>query len=251
VKVVVCGCGTGLPCVDSSCSSVFVSIGNEKVLLDIGPGAMRQLARMDISYNDIDRLLITHTHIDHINDLSHLLFISKYEVAPRNRDLHIIAPKGFRKFFCNLVSLFGEQIKSEKYEVLIQEAEDSKIELSGWKVFTKPTRHILPGIAYRLEEGDRSLVYTGDTELTTDVVELSKDADLLITECSFPDDERVVGHMTPKSVAALIKQAQPKRVLITHIYPILGRKNAVSLVKSHLDGDFCIEDAYDFMSVEL
>lgn len=251
MRITVIGSGTGIADPDSCSPSLLVSISNDNLLIDIGPGVMRQLATLAITYHDIDKLLITHTHIDHINDITHFIFSSKYDVDPRQRDLQIVAPKGFRSFYKGLISLYGDQLVPKRYNISLLEVSDSIIEFESWKLISKPTRHMLPSVGFRLEEGGRSLVYTGDTDLTDEVVELAKDADLLVAECAFPDDSRVVGHLTPGRIAELLKRAHPKRTLLVHTYPVLGRHNAVTQVRRLTEEEYQVETAEDLSVVEL
>ncbi|MCX7703350.1 MAG: MBL fold metallo-hydrolase [Planctomycetota bacterium] len=254
MRIVVCGSGTGLPSSVSSSPSVLVSVGDENLLLDMGPGAMRQLAVLNLSYHDIDKILLTHTHIDHIGDLMYFLFVSKYEAFPRRKELQVVAPKRFENFLTGLTSLFGAQIVPQEYKLSIVEVEDTVLEFKGYRIIAKPTRHILPGVAFRIEENGKSFVYTGDTELTDEIVEIVKEADLLITECSFPDELSVRGHMSPGSVAELIRRARPKKTLLVHVYPLLGQEKAVSSVRlclKDLEEEFAVDAAYDFLRVEL
>jgi len=63
------------------------------------------------------------------------------------------------------------------------------------------------------------LVYTGDTGQSRDLANWAAGADLLLAECSLPDDQAVDGHLTPHSVAQLARAAQAKRLVLTHFYP--------------------------------
>lgn len=251
MRITILGSGTGVPDARACSPAVFVSIASENLLIDIGPGVMRQLAAIDLTYHDVDKLLLTHTHIDHINDLTHLIFASKFDGDPRSSDLQIVAPKGFKKFYTGLLSLFGEQLMPKRYNIDILEVSDSLIEFDGWSLVSKPTKHLITTVGFRLQEGESVFAYTGDTELVDEVIELAKDADLLVAECAFPDDPRVVGHLTPESVAELIKTAKPKRTLLVHIYPLLGRRDAVIQVRNLLGDEFKVELAEDLSVVEL
>jgi len=251
MRITILGSGTGIPDADACSPAVLVSIESENILIDIGPGVMRQLVNVNLTYHDIDKLLLTHTHIDHINDLTHLVFASKFDADPRKSDLQIVAPKGFKNFYTGLLSLFGDQLMPKKYNISILEVWDSLIEFDGWSLVSKPTHHLITTVGYRLQQEGKVFAYTGDTELVDEVVELAKDADLLVAECAFPDDPRVVGHLTPASVAELIRKARPKRTLLVHIYPVLGRRNAVNQVRELLGDEFKVELAEDLSVVEL
>ena len=58
----------------------------------------------------------------------------------------------------------------------------------------------------------------GDSE---EIVALGRRADLLILECSMPDARKVEGHLTPGECGRIARQAQARRLALTHFYPIV------------------------------
>lgn len=249
MRVVVAGSGTGLPDPERGSPSLAVSVAGQKVVVDIGPGALRQLARVGFDYRSIDILLLTHWHVDHINDLAPLVFASKHEAAPRQHDLHIVAPRGFNDFYSRLMALYGQQILPKFYQIRVSEVYDSVMDFSSWRLISKPTRHMLTSVGYRVVEGERAFAYTGDTDLCDSVVELCRDVDVAFVECALPDEAHVEGHMTPSRVARLVREANPKRVLLLHVYPVLGAENAAAAI-SNMTG-LQVEVANDLMVVEV
>ena len=73
--------------------------------------------------------------------------------------------------------------------------------------------------------------YTGDTDQHVDVGSFLQAVDLLISECSLPDELAMEGHLTPTRVAALARVALPKRIMLTHMYPQLPRSEVVELIR--------------------
>ncbi len=67
----------------------------------------------------------------------------------------------------------------------------------------------------------RTVVYSGDTRPCESILEASRDADLLIHDCSFSDEmtdwAEESGHSTAGEVAALAKEARVRRLILTHI----------------------------------
>lgn len=67
----------------------------------------------------------------------------------------------------------------------------------------------------------RTIVYSGDTRPCASILEASRDADLLIHDCSFSDEMKdwaeESGHSTAGEVAALAKEAGVRRLILTHI----------------------------------
>ncbi len=63
------------------------------------------------------------------------------------------------------------------------------------------------------------VAYTGDTEESAEAIDLARDADLLVSECSVADEDRVRGHLTPRGVGRVAALASVGRVVTTHFYP--------------------------------
>lgn len=92
----------------------------------------------------------------------------------------------------------------------------------GWNLSWLAVDHgDSPSLGYRVERDGRVLAISGDTQYCANLVELARDADLLVAECSSDDDHSVPGHMTPSQVAKAANEANVKRVVITHVYPPL------------------------------
>jgi len=88
-----------------------------------------------------------------------------------------------------------------------------------WRASCAPTEHA-DGIAYRIDCGHQSLLYSGDTEPCQSVIELGHEVDLAILECSFPDQASLKGrHLCAATAADLAKRMKAKRLVLTHLYP--------------------------------
>jgi ribonuclease BN (tRNA processing enzyme) len=61
-------------------------------------------------------------------------------------------------------------------------------------------------------------VITGDSDYDDKLVDLARDADIIIADCSYPDSMKVSGHMIPKECGLLAKNAGVKKLVLSHIY---------------------------------
>lgn len=99
----------------------------------------------------------------------------------------------------------------------------------------------------------RKIVYTGDSRFSKSLVELAKNADLLIHDCTFDDElaERAEedGHSTPTQAAKTAKKANAKQLILTHIS---ARYKTPDLLQSQAAKDFSkVDVAKDFMRISL
>jgi ribonuclease Z len=112
---------------------------------------------------------------------------------------------------------------------------------------------IMPEMVLGEPRAGRKIVYTGDTGASDAVVELAKDADLLIHESTFEDElkEKALenGHSTPRMAAQTAKAAKVKRLVLTHISA--RYKNSDVLLEQAKQVFEETEVAEDFMKLEL
>lgn len=249
-KVTILGSGTGVPLKNRQAPGLVVEAGETKLLFDSGSGAAYQIARAGFKYYDIDHLFYSHyTHPDHINDLAELLFANKYFDPPRTRELNIYGPKGIKDFFNRLVSLYPV-LGGADYPISIHELEKSLIALDEMSVKSRPLDHKHSvSVGYRVEYEEKSLIYSGDTDYCEALIELAKQGDLLIVECSAPDGFKVEGHLTPSEIGDIAVRAGVKRVILTHLYPLCDQVDVVAQVRKKFDGE--ILRAEDLMQIEL
>lgn len=92
------------------------------------------------------------------------------------------------------------------------------------------TVHTATSLAFRLESGGRSLLYTGDTDVSPEVTALAAGVDLLLVECSAPDDAKLPGHLTPQEIATMALEARPGRIVLTHLFPAADGPDITALI---------------------
>lgn len=222
MQINIVGTGTAAPRIKRRQSCVFVEAGGETLVFDLGSGAVRGMLRAGLDPFSVDRIFFTHFHPDHTVDVVPLMFAMKYGAeVDRERPLTLYGPEPFEGFFGKITDVWGEWMLGDYPTEVIQLPHDSPspIELPDGRLIWAPAEHRPESIAYRIEGENGSFVYTGDTEYASSIVELAREAQTLLIECSFPDDSPVPGHLTPSGVARIASEAGVERVVLTHIYP--------------------------------
>jgi len=234
VELTVVGSGTAAPEADRVASCYMVQVGTGTILLDCGPGALHNMARFGLPWQEVTHLCLSHFHTDHVGDVPALFFALKYgQLSPREAPLTVYGPKGLRRFFRKLAAAFGNYIADPGFPLeLCEMKRGARLPLNDVAhISAAATPHTDASVAYRIERAERSLGYTGDTGHHVDVGAFLQSLDLLIAECSLPDELAMEGHLTPSRLAALARVALPRRLLLTHIYPQLDRANVIELVR--------------------
>ena len=91
----------------------------------------------------------------------------------------------------------------------------------AWLIKSAPTNHTDGSLAYRVEAEGRSLVYSGDTDVSDSLVDLARGADLLVLEAANPF--KVPGHLTPAEAGRLAAQAGVAAAAPDPLLPALRR----------------------------
>jgi len=254
MEVIVLGSGTGWPRLDRSSPSYLVNIDNFLIMLDIGPNSIKQLLKCKYSINDISAIFISHFHPDHITDLIPFLFAIKYSMEfTRKEKIYIITHKNFKTFYQKINEAFNYHLTPPEnlieFKLIPNESLFYELNINDIKLKTAKVKHNEESIAIRIEHKNKSIVYSGDTAYNLQLVELSRNCDLLLIECSNGNFFQTEDHLNIEEVKKIIIEAQPKRVIITHLYPH-SENIEIEKIKEY-SNHISIEIAKDLMKVEI
>ncbi len=221
MNIVILGAGTIVPATGRSPSGLYARIGGEHVLLDAGPGTLQRLHRAGVTFLDVDRLFLTHFHVDHCLDLVSLLFAMRLPDPARTKPCTVYGPKGLKSLYRQLNAAYQRWLEPKSYRLMLKELGQTRLRCGSFTVTTRRMSHASgQALGYRLEAGGKSLVYSGDTDVCKEIVELGQRADVLILECSATDERKVVGHLTPSECGRIAAEAGARRLVLTHFYPV-------------------------------
>lgn len=221
-----------------------ILLEDEKVLFDCGVGVMHNLNRSSVRVDDVGDVVLTHAHLDHVNDL---IAILKADWLLGRESIRVWGPPGTEETVNGLVEAY-EYLK-EKTEVEIEEFEPGdSFEVAGRSIETFPTEHSVPSTAYRVDD---AFVYSGDTEPVAGMAEFAEGCDVLVHECAFPDGMEMSNHTHPSELAEVLEGCSFDHVFLTHLYPqTRGKEGEMEeTVAEAVDGD--VRVAQDMMTVEI
>ena len=249
MKLHILGSGTCVPNLRRGSSGYALELSKSTILFDCGSGTTWKLGIVGVDYLKVDHIFITHFHPDHTADLIPFLFATKYPHPTRIREkpLVIWGPKGFIDLYESLKSAYHDWIAPDL--LTIKEIDETPVVSEDFVLKASDTFHTENSIAYRIESNGKSLVYSGDTGYTEKLIELAKDADLLLIECSFPDELKFHAHLTPSEVGRIGKASGAKKIILTHLYSDCDEIDIVSQVKNYVDADVVL--AEDLMDIEI
>lgn len=218
------GSGTCVPSLTRSACAVLVEAGGERILFDSGPGTMGRLLQVGVRIFELPFVCYSHFHPDHSGELVPFLFANKYpDGSLRRRPLTLIAGRGFSSFFNGLRSVYGPWIDLAPSMLLIEELNTQRPDRRDFGRFlleSAPAAHNPESLSFRVTGADgRSVVYSGDTDYSEELIRLARNAELLICESALPDELKVDGHLTPSLAGEIAARAGVGKLVLTHFYP--------------------------------
>ena len=254
LSVTILGSGTCVPSLKRSSCSVLMRTGENILLFDSGAGTMHRLLKAGVKIYDVSFLFYSHFHPDHTGELASFLFSNKYpDGSHRKKPLTLVAGSGFLKFFENLKFVYGHWIELDTDLLNIIELDNTAQDMrqfDDFRVESIPVEHSPESLAYRITGPDGvSVVYSGDTDFSDNLVMLSKDADLLICESALPDDLKVKGHLTPSLAGEIATRANVRKLVLTHFYPECDQVDVKKQCRKTYSGPLVL--AEDLMTIDI
>lgn len=254
ISVTILGSGTCVPSLRRSSCSILTKIRGKFLLFDSGAGTMHKLLENGIEIFEVSFIFYSHFHPDHTGELVPFLFSNKYPDGSRRKiPLTLVAGKGFAKFYDNLKNVYGHWIELAPGLLNIVEFDNTghdMKEFDDFKVESLPVEHNPESMAFRITSpGGISMVYSGDTDFSENLVTLSKDADLLICESALPDELKVKGHLTPSLAGEIAARANVRKLVLTHFYPECDQVDIEKQCRKTYSGSLLL--AEDLMKIEL
>jgi len=228
LKITVLGTGSVIPAAGRRPTAIMAETASENILFDCGPSVLDSAAESGYGISSIDRIFLTHFHTDHSLGIGHLLAAVRNDPDyPPDRIISLYGPEGLEDFIASWSGIYDSLETVVPLFELFEVSGDDSIACKDSEVSVLDAVHgSRQAVSYKIESGDFIFVYTGDTELTDDLIDFCREADLIAAECSFPDEGRVGGHMTVSDVGRLASEAEPAKIVLVHMYPEVNAEAA-------------------------
>lgn len=223
-----------------------IVVGGVTYVIDCGDGVARQLVRAGLDLGSIRNVFITHQHSDHNADYGNLLWLAW--AANLRHPVDAWGPPPLRRMTRLFLQMNDYDIRTRTRDEgrpalaplirahEIREAgvvmQDERVKVTAVLVEHPP---VTPAFAYRFDCPDRSIVISGDTRPSKQLVELARGADVLVHEVMYlpalekliasePDAKRLRQHLldshtTTAQVGRIASEAGVKTLVLSHFVP--------------------------------
>jgi ribonuclease BN (tRNA processing enzyme) len=233
------GCGAW-PEAGQACSGYLVEHDGFRLLVDLGYATVPRLLER-VAADQVDAVYISHGHPDHCADLNPLLRARVLRDDPP-APLPVYALPGALDA---VLALDRPGMLAGAY-VLHEITGGSGFDIGPFRVQTRLLPHSVPNAGVRLTAGGRVLAYTGDAGPSSDLVELARDADLLLAEATYVDQvpEDLRRYLSSaRQVGRQAADASARRLLLTHLWPGTDRAAARAAAGDGYDGEVGVATA--------
>lgn len=225
LKVVLLGTGVGPPMnLQQYGASTLIEAGGVRLLFDCGRGATIRLAQVGVPHGSISRLFLTHLHSDHVIQIPDLL-LTGWVGGGRKTPLEVWGPSGTRDMMDHMLQTFAfdihmrrdvdEKVPGEGIKVVSHDIKQGVVfDEQGIKVTAFLVDHspVTPAFGYRVDYSGHSVVLSGDTRVSENLIRFAQGVDVLVHEALDADTIRAWFPTNPKAAEAILaKHTTPEQ----------------------------------------
>ncbi len=222
--------------------STLVEAGGQKFVFDAGRGALQRLTQLGVRWQDVQGVFLTHLHSDHVVGFPDL-WLTGWLLAPppgRKVPLSVWGPAGTSSMMAHLEQAYQADINFRMTDGLSPDGvklvahditEGVVYDRGGVKVTAFEVDHALvkPAFGYRIDHAGRSVVLSGDTRVSENLIRHAQGVDLLVHEVFVASTLERAGvpparaksiiayHLSPEQAGEVFTRTRPRLAVYSHI----------------------------------
>lgn len=253
----------------------MILIDDEAYIIDCGNGVAQQIVKAGVKLSAVRHVFLTHHHSDHNADYGNLMLLAW--AADLNHRIDTYGPAPIKRMTQQFLALNDFDIQTRIHDEgrlplkslivpheISHQLKHGGLILQNEKVKVTATRVVHPPIrsalAYRFEHAGKSIVISGDTTYSENLVELAKNADVLVHEimhtpaldqllATEPNATRLkehllASHSTAEQLGRVASEAKVKKLVLSHFvpggYPYLEDSVWLNAVRPFFDGEIIV-----------
>jgi ribonuclease Z len=259
MHVITLGTGGPFPNETRVNSGTAIIAGGEFIMVDVGPGIVRNMNLAGLPAGKMSALLLTHYHSDHISDLGELDFMTWAQ--GRDKKLDVYGPEGVEQVVTgyNMAYALDSSYRTAHHTEEWMPSKNSGMiphtltmpdpeevvpffERNGLKISVFQADHspVHPAVGYRFEYKGRVVVISGDTVKTPTLIKAARGADIFLCEALKKEMVLMIAdaakelnnprlarqmydvtdyHMSPVEAAEVAQEAGVKKLILVHVVP--------------------------------
>lgn len=221
-KLTLLGTGSALSGPDRENTYLLLQGARTNILIDCAGSPAQRLARVGVTPAEIDHLILTHSHPDHIYGLS--VFMLNAWMTGRQAPLHIYGLaetlRGARLMLRAVEAQEWPQFFKIQYHVIPRSSPATVLEQEAFSIITMPAVHFVPTMSLRITDAvsGARVMYTADTAPSENIITLAEGAKYLLHEATLLDGSDK-GHSSAIQAGEAAARARVQELILVHLPP--------------------------------
>lgn len=197
-------------------SSILLELDHTHILFDCGHGVVQRLLDVGVPHHQVNHVVLSHFHPDHVTDLIPLLQAGAWSRRnPRTSDIHIYGPVGVQRLLDGLFQLFGpSSFQQPTYKVVVHEITERAFSIGSYSFeFLSLPPAGNHGLRFRWH--GRHYALTGDSYFHAEEIAFLENVDLAIIDS---------GHIEDHEIVDLAAASQARTIICSHLYREIDAK---------------------------
>ena len=221
MKLTVLGNTGPYPGIGGACSGYLLEDGATKIVLDLGSGTLANLRGL-CSLEDIDAIIVSHFHWDHVSDL----YVLQYALAMEGLTIPVYAPDSPAEDYARLAAIpvFDVTPITPDLELTI-----GKLTLTFGEM-----NHPVKDYATKVTDGKWTFMYTGDTAMCDNLKTFGQGVQVLLCDSAFLDDRESELHLSVFQATDVASELEVRHLLLTHFQPDIRTEKYLQVANDRL-----------------
>lgn len=239
VKITILGSGTTNLVPNRNAASVLIQRNGKNYVYDFGRGTALQLAKMGLKQDDVQTIILSHYHPDHVSDLLPYFHAASWsQVDKRTKELTVYGQPNIDDFMAKFTQPYGERELSKDFRTVLKNLEIGNMTIED-ESFSFTDLHHSYGISF--EENNKAYAIMADSDFHDDLIAALTDVELGVFDA---------GHITDEEIIELATKTQANKLICSHQYRELDEAKLNEAAKAKgFEGQLIV--AEDLMEFEI